>query len=353
LQATTQPSPRRSRFWLYTPYLLLAFLAVAWSIGWLVIRGRVEGGLDAWLAQEAQAGRNWTCPERSVAGFPFRIEVSCASLAFNRADAQATLGRLLVVAQVYNPGHVIAEVAGPLQVKAGSSSIEGRWDALRTSVHSGNGRPQRGDLVAEGTTITVTAPDMEPVTVTSNRLEAHLRPNPTEDTTADFALQLTGAAIPGLDGLIGGTEPADIDLVASITRARDLPPRPIVADMERWRAAGGRISIARLALAKGARRVQGTGTLALDDAHRPEGTFNVASAGIEGLLGRFVGGKNTGAAALIGALLGAPPVQPRVPEGVPGAAGPTLTPLPPVRLANGRVLLGPLQIPGLRIAPLY
>ena len=344
-----QPT-RRSRFWLYAPFVLLALVAIGWSAGWFVIRDRIVGGLDSWVASEAAAGRNWTCPERAVAGFPFRIEVSCASLSLDRPDTQASVGRLLVVAQVYDPGHVIAEVAGPLHVTAGSTTIDAQWRLLQTSVHAVGRRPQRGDLLAEKPVITLTQADMAPITLTGERLEAHLRPSPSDETSVDFALQAIGSVIPGLDGLIGGTEPADIDLTLAVTQARDLPARPIPAELERWRAADGRVNVSRLAIAKGPRRIEANGFVGIDELHRPQGQSNAAVTQIEGLLGRFVGGKQGGAAGLLGMLLGSPPTKAPV-ANVPGA--PPLTPVPALRVAEGRVYFGPLRIPGLRIDPLY
>ena len=116
---------RHSRFWLLTPFALLAVVAVAWSVAWVVIRQRTVDGLDRWLAREAAAGRNWACADRAVGGYPFRIEVSCSALTLRRGEATASLGRLLTVAQVYRPRHIIAEVSGPLRASDGQGvSVE-------------------------------------------------------------------------------------------------------------------------------------------------------------------------------------------------------------------------------------
>lgn len=349
MQAEDLSTKRHSRFWLYAPYATLALLAVAWTIGWFVIRDRMQSGLENWITVEAATGRRWDCADRRIGGFPFRIELTCSTLILQRPDLQATLGPTTIVSQVYKPGHVIAEAAGPLQVTAGSTSIEATWSLLQTSVMVGPGGPERGDLVAEKPVVKVTSAALDPIAVTAARLETHLRPDPSDATTADWALRAAGATIPGLDGLIGGAEPADLDLVLAVTRARDLPARPIAAELERWRAAGGRVAISHLALSKGPRRVEGKGTLGLDELHRPQGQLDVASARIEGFLGQFIGEKAGGAAALIGALLGAPPA----PAPQASGAGPALKPLPPLRLDGGKLRLGPLVIPGVRLDPLY
>jgi len=56
-QAAPAGHVRRSRFWLYTPFVLLLLLAIAWSIGWFVIRNRTAEALDGWIAAEARGGR--------------------------------------------------------------------------------------------------------------------------------------------------------------------------------------------------------------------------------------------------------------------------------------------------------
>ena len=45
-QAAPTGNVRRSRFWLYTPFVLLLLLAIAWSIAWFVIRSRTTEALD-------------------------------------------------------------------------------------------------------------------------------------------------------------------------------------------------------------------------------------------------------------------------------------------------------------------
>ena len=76
---------------------------------------------DAWRAREAKSGRVYDCAKRSVAGFPFRLEVRCdgASVALVSQTAgkapivTAKLGQILVVAQIYDPKRVIAEFTAP------------------------------------------------------------------------------------------------------------------------------------------------------------------------------------------------------------------------------------------------
>ncbi len=81
------------RLGLFAPFALLVLLGLAWSAGWFWLRGKAEGEIDGWFAREAQAGRQWTCQDRSLTGFPFRFELRCASLSFARSDVRFTTGR--------------------------------------------------------------------------------------------------------------------------------------------------------------------------------------------------------------------------------------------------------------------
>src|ERR1700712_594067 len=101
---------RRSRWGLFIAPVILLILAVAWSGFWFYAASQAEIAADAWRAQEAKSGRVYDCAKRSIAGFPFRLEVRCdgasvslysqtAEQAATKAPITAELGQILVVAQ--------------------------------------------------------------------------------------------------------------------------------------------------------------------------------------------------------------------------------------------------------------
>src|SRR5262245_27742330 len=105
----TVPAPRRPARWpIFIAPLLLLVVAVAWSAFWFYAASKVDVVTDAWRAQEAKAGRVYDCGKRSVAGFPFRLEVRCddvsvqlisqtAGQAATVPPITARLGQILVV----------------------------------------------------------------------------------------------------------------------------------------------------------------------------------------------------------------------------------------------------------------
>src|SRR4029453_1484866 len=103
------PAPRRRPLWrLFIMPALLVVAAAAWSAFWFYAASEVGVRTDAWRAQEAKAGRVYDCGKRSVAGFPFRLEVRCedasVALVSQTADAKALftarLGERLGIAQI-------------------------------------------------------------------------------------------------------------------------------------------------------------------------------------------------------------------------------------------------------------
>src|SRR5436305_9303909 len=117
-------SQRRSLWRLFIAPALVVVAALAWTAFWFFAASQVDVSADAWRAQEAKSGRIYDCARRSVAGFPFRLEVRCdgASVSLNSQTAgqaagqgpiTAKLGEILVVAQVYDPKLLIAEFTAP------------------------------------------------------------------------------------------------------------------------------------------------------------------------------------------------------------------------------------------------
>lgn len=305
----------------------------------------------------SQAGRQWTCADRAVGGYPFRIEVACSSLAMRQGQVALALGPIRSVAQVYRPGHIIAEIGGPMRLTDGHTSVEGSWRLAETSIRVRTQGLQRASVVVEEPNVRIAGLTPTELSLGGRRVEAHVRPAPAHaasDRAVDVAIGAAGARLPMLDAWMGGTEPADLEVDLTATHALGFTGRPLVEEMEQWRQSGGRIDLERLFVAKGARRAEAKGELALDELHRPTGRLNVAASGLDELVAAVTGDRNGSGSALLGALLGQTPAR----ENDTGRQGAgsgqaALAPLPPLRLAEGRVYLGPFALPGVRLQPLY
>ncbi|MEL6059960.1 MULTISPECIES: DUF2125 domain-containing protein [unclassified Methylobacterium] len=356
-QTPLRTGRRRSRLGLFLPYILLAAVVVAWSAGWFWIRGRAAGEIDGWMAREAAAGRTWTCADRTLTGYPFRIELRCSAVTLERSDGRFRLGPSTAVAQIYQPRLVVFESAGPFHVEQGALTGDASWGALQGSFHGASDGFTRASVVMDDPKVTVAGAETGPIAVSGRHLELHARPDPgryASEGAVDVSLRLTQADVPQLDALTGTQDPADLALDATLSQATVLRTGPVPRELERWRQAGGTLDIAGLSLAKGPQRVQATGTLALDAVHRPAGQLNLRAAGIDALVGSIVGqrfGSDRGALVgqLVGGLLG---LSRRPVPDAPADATP-LKDLPPLRLIDGKVVFSGFPIPNVHLPALY
>ncbi|HEV7257830.1 MAG TPA: DUF2125 domain-containing protein [Bosea sp. (in: a-proteobacteria)] len=350
MTATTS-GRRSSRFWLHAPFVLLALLAAGWTAFWFVVRGRVVDAVDTALAKEAGLGRSWTCADRSVTGFPFRVELRCGALSLTSARwgeaVRVQTGPALAVGQIYTPNLVIAQIAGPLQATLPEGrKFELAWTQLDASLTHSAGDPERISLVVAAPRATLTAPGLEPESWQATELQAHLRRNPARpsaDQAVDLAITAKGSVLPALDALLGTSEPGDVDIQATLTQSQAFRIGLNPDALEAWRTAGGQIEVTKLVSVKGPARIEATGQFLIDQTHRPAGQVQASLAGIRQIAGIPVGGIAAGLGGLLGGRLSAQ---------LPGAA-PGLNALPPIVLREGRVYLGPIRLPVQPLPVLY
>nr|WP_246225451.1 DUF2125 domain-containing protein [Pseudochelatococcus lubricantis] len=349
---------RRSRLGLFLPVAFLVVLLAGWSAFWFVARARVHDAITIWLAQEAEQQRKWSCPDRSIGGFPFRFEVRCTNLLFvGTTPAGAVTGsvaQFVAVAQVYKPNHVIVEATGPLVAdpQDGGERLTLNWQSFDASAIFTGNRLDRFSVVVEGPTAhmgdgTSEHPDGIEL-LRAGSWQSHLRidpERPPEEHAYDIAFTLREARIPALDALVGTQDRANIVFQGAITEAAPFTAKAPSVELERWRAAGGRLEIEELSAAKGPQRMQAQGRFSVDEQHRPQGYIDASIAGLDGLLGRFgLGGRSSLILGGLSILGGGRPAN-----GNPSDAG--LTPLPRIDIRDGQVFVGPLAVG--RLSPLY
>ena len=352
----TELPPKPARWKLYLPFVALAVVAVGWSAFWKVAAGMTETALDDWFTQERALGREWTCPGRSVAGYPFRLEVRCQAPSFTGRIGALTgagsVGDLLAAAHLYNPQLIVAEVGSPLVFKAqdGLVDLSLGWTRLQASHRIRKGGLDRDSLEIEAPVLRVAGADMPVVTAKAGLFEAHLRPNPDRAAAVsafDLALRLDKLEAPALDALTGSAAPLDAVLAATVVQTDAARGGNLAQTLENWRSAGGAVEIREAKLGKGEARVEASGALELDSAHRLAGRVELDLTGLGPLLQRLgVPAGNAAIGGLLGGLLGGKGA-PSAPQGV--AKGALRL---PVTLNQGRAMIGPMRLPVI-LNPLY
>jgi len=287
------PAPRRRPLWgLFIAPVLLLIAAVAWSVFWFFAASQVDVQADAWRAREAKSGRVYDCGRRSVAGFPFRLEVRCDnpsvslfSQAAGTALMNAKLGQIMVVAQVYDPKRLIALFAGPATITNGSdpsSSFAVNWRLGEASVYGLPSVPQRGALVFDAPTIARNEGGAQTPVARADHAELHGRL--VDGTAADHPvietdLQVNGGSILGAHPMLA--EPFNADVDTRLSGLKDFSPKPWPQRFRELQAAGGHVEIVQSRIQQGELIAVATGTLGLTANGNIDGELQMTVTGVE------------------------------------------------------------------------
>jgi len=394
MQDTFSAPRRRSLRGLFIAPVVLLIAAAAWSGFWFYAASQVGVRADAWRAQEAKSGRNYDCANRTVAGFPFRLEIKCegasvtlVSQTASNVPFTARLGEILVVAQIYDPKLVIAEFKSPASIAIPEQSpLRVNWSKGRASVVGLPAVPQRGSLVFDDAAIDrVNANSIAVPVARAKHAELHGRladGSPASNPVIETVLQLNDGSVQGVHPVLA--EPFNADIRARLSGLKDFAPKPWSERFRAIAAAGGKVEILQSRVQQGEMIAVAAGTLMLNADGYLDGELQmtvtglariVPALGIEKLLEEGVpqatldrvapGVKTQDLNSLFGALDKAIPGLGKVVKQNAGVGvAVTLNSIGseavlegkkarsfPLRFANGAVLFGPVKVG--QVPPLF
>jgi hypothetical protein len=352
--------PRRWRIVL--PLVVVVLLAAAWVGFWYYAAARAQSELAALRAREAAAGREISCANESVGGFPFRLELRCADpgVSLRRARLSLQAKDMLAAVQVYQPTLMIAEFGGPLTItdEARGEKYALDWSLAQASVR-GLPRPERVSLVLDKPALGRLGAEL---LGRADHAELHAQPAPrlaNDPPALDISLLV---AVPRV-----ANAPIDADIAGTLRGVGDLSPKPLAQLMRELAAANGRLDITKARIQQGDILATGSGTLRLTQRGTLDGELALTVAGIDQLVALLGVDKAVGQAsqralsriapglnldALFGprggaALAAAGAAMLGQPAELEGRQAVTL----PLRFADGVVFLGPLRVG--EMAPLF
>ena len=273
----TASAARRRRWPIFLPFFLVVVLAALWTGGWFYIAARVPDAIADWRAREARAGRVYDCGSQSIGGFPFRIEVRCSAPGAQLSDMAPPLALraadALVTWQVYQPGLLIGEFAGPLAVgEAGKpASFLAHWRLAQASLGASLSGVERVSIVCEGPRIDRTDGGLNPDAFKADRVELHGRRvtgSPSDNPAVDLVLRLAAASAPALHPILA--EPLDAEVTGVLNGVADVAPKPWPVLFKQWQAHGGSLDISKARVQQGDVIAVGEGSLSLT----PRGGLN-------------------------------------------------------------------------------
>ena len=289
-------APRRRPLWrLFIMPILLVVAASGWSAFWFYSASQVDSASDAWRAREARSGRVYDCAKRSVAGFPFRLEVRCdgvsvslssqtAGQAATQAPVTAKLGEILVVAQVYDPKLLIAEFTAPATIydRGQQPSMTVNWRTARSSVVGLPGVPQRASIVFDDPSIDRVNGAVQAPLARAKHIELHGRlaeGSALDRPAIETVLKIESGSVQEVHPLLA--EPFDADARTMLSGLKDFSPKPWPQRFREIQAAGGHVEIVQSRVAQGDLVAVAAGTLRLSANGRLDGELQMTVAGIE------------------------------------------------------------------------
>lgn len=294
----SQPNPGRP--WLIAlPLVCFLLLAVGWSVFWFYAASLVEPAIAGWRAREAQAGRIHTCSSQSVAGYPFRIEVACATPSVELQPGSAlrltdsnrplvlTAKNIAVVGQVYDPKLLIGEVTGPMTVteKGQPTTLSANWALAQVSVRGTPQEPERISIAIDKLEYANFNRGTMELVATANRAELHGRiasGSVNNNPAVELVLRLNGAVAPSFHMVLG--KPTDSDITATLTGLKDFSPKPWSERFREIANANGRIEIKQARLSQGDVLASGAGALTINGNGKLDGQITLTVAGLDKLI---------------------------------------------------------------------
>jgi hypothetical protein len=281
-------SPSRRSWLIATPLIVVLLLALGWSGFWYYAASQAEARIADWQAQQAGAGRAFSCGKQAVGGYPFRIEARCTDVSVELKDTQPPLAlklkEILVVSQIWDPKLFIAEFTGPLTAAdpGQPAHTTATWTLAQASVRGTPNQPDRASIVVDDLKLT-DAPGTPQFDAKHAEFHARVQFGSWPHNPAiDLATNLKSASAPGMSPY--ARDALDADLTAVLHGVKDFAVKPLPTLLRDWQAGGGRFEIQTARIAQGETLATATGTLGLTQGGRLDGVLQLNVAGLEKLL---------------------------------------------------------------------
>ena len=280
---------RASAFsWLLPPLAVVMAVVIGWPVLWYVKSRETAAALAAWTAQEARLGRAWSCPNQKTGGFPFSVEISCASLLFQGEILGKTLTGTLRGFRATSPllrtGKVLVRLDPPFAVKTlgGTVDITMQWEELFLDLEGTPGALERVALAGNQVRLQGTAGGMGAVEGAFGDVSGDfVLMRDRHDHAYDFMVSFKQGSIPALDNLLDTQLPIDMQVRGTLSQV-DLRGAETLQDfLENWRAANGHAEITAAWLTSGQIIFDAKGGLDLDGQHRVNGKLDASFAGLD------------------------------------------------------------------------
>jgi hypothetical protein len=312
----------------------------AYSVFWWVAAGKIEDAAKTWreTAQAQKIEASWQ--SMGVSGYPlaFRLRLSDMTLKSSASNPPVQLQAPLLTAAARPWNFHVASVAAPdgLTVALGDPAAP----VAKISAANGAGAVARTDdgtttvwlslYEAKGTAIVPLGARV----VNAWAILPPSTPATHQDSGLAVALDARDVALPTAPP---GLSPTIDELGFGVTLMGNFPPGPLRQAAATWRDSGGTVELDHLTARWGEMGINGSGTLALDNALQPVGGFSGGVSGFDQLLNVLVASGRIKPADARVARLALAMLAKSGPDGRPEIAS-------SFTIQNGQMYLGPAKL---------
>ena len=335
--------PRRTKYLLILPLIVLLLGGSALAGTWVWASGAVQDGYETWRAERLAEGYSFQNADPEVEGFPTAVRATLRQPVVAAPQGWRWEGPVVTgEADVLSPFTVRITAPGTHTLR----TVDGRQ--LRADAERAHGRvllkPAGGGVRSGQLTLEQVRLDGLPAGATqAEALFVALGPerrSAEAPRELDFTLETDGLQLPvELDAAFGRT----VDRLAVQGTLIGQAPREFShADLQAWRQRGGKIAVDHLELSWAPVSLKGGGTLTLDERLRPQGKLDVAVKGLAAALDRLAAAGRIDRSAVNYAKLAIAALGNR------DEATGEMTVDVPLSFRSGRVYLGPVPLGRLR-----
>ncbi|HWF75531.1 MAG TPA: DUF2125 domain-containing protein [Caulobacteraceae bacterium] len=257
---TSQPSDSAApaarkprRLGLYIPWGIAAILAIAWSIGWLVLAHETGRRIDQSIAGLRAAGWQASWSSRQIGGYPFRLDADFTDLKL--ADPSGwgvAVPTLKSEAYVFAPTQwIIAAPAGLTFTRPGGGPVTVAARLLRASINSWDTSPP--NIVLQGDDMTLTpGPGGGPFWLQSaKQLQIATRAAPDDQGEVWFSLTSAAVSPESWIGQIARGGPVNMTFDGVVFRAGTLRGGDWRDAARHWTHSGGGLDVRQFTMTAG------------------------------------------------------------------------------------------------------
>jgi hypothetical protein len=247
------PGRKHSRWGLYLPFILLLIASIAWTVFWFYARGETDRRLTAGAEQLRAAGYEVSWRDRTLGGYPFRLDVTLNDARLRDPSGWAiATPKLEAEAFMHGLGHwVIATPQGLTFTRPQGGGVVVGGKLIRASLNSLDKTPPSFSF--EGVKLTFApAAGAQPFVLSSaERVEIYTRPGPDDQGAVMLKVESGKAQFSGLFGQIAGDKPVSVVGDAILTKMSAFHGRDWIEAVRAWSQAGGQINVRQAGVTAG------------------------------------------------------------------------------------------------------